>query len=708
MRELSRFRTAVGAVVVLATVVVSCVIAPIASAADALLETRTLFATERFTPSAAPTRLAGALPENLLAVRGETEAFQVVVNNTSGHDLSLDGRVTGLAAGGVTTELLRIGMVNVPTGSTGFGTPGGAYADPLPPLRAGAAGGALTIPAGQWGGVLVTFRVRTDAPAGDYPGAVELFSGNGGNEIVVSRQPFTLGVRAASGGSLLQSGAPGAFVTTVGVEAQQYWLGHTAMRNGVDKRFPGNASPADRMAQLAGLYAFLDEHNITPLDLGFGGPDKTGAMTCSYSNGGRVASFTFTAQLKERYFGVARAIEPGATQFPQRWFPYRTSGCDADSAEDDFTAVLDKHHSPSLKQDDALDPKAAAFWSTLARQWSAEGLYGTKTYVKNPFDEPSDATAAQRVQMNVDLPAANIALHKAVGKRAKVVLAGWPRDERKIKVCKPAKKGQKKACHTYEQDLYGNRKLWDGKGLDDVDVWMVPFSRMFGRISQPWLKAFGNKNRDREYINRLTAIRAKHKGGETWAYNFYTADRNTMQTTIDAPGTDPRLMYVLAAREGVTGLYISNLLMGWGSEDSPTMLDATHAKNGNPYAQVPYFKHPVYGLAAGWGTYIYPGYNPSLGLGTEADRNSAAGRPVSSLRMEALRDGEEDANLEIMYRNRFGQARLQSKLAALFPNKRYRTQNRTLGQVVFPSYDNTNMAQRMEQVRREMITELAA
>ncbi|MCW2972539.1 MAG: hypothetical protein JWN72_812, partial [Thermoleophilia bacterium] len=506
---------------------------------------------------------------------------------------------------------------------------------------------------------------------------------------VYASTPYNLHVRRPGGVGLLQPSSPGAFKTTVGVEGNQYWLGNTAMRNGVDKRFPGNQSPADRQAQLRGLYSFLAEHDIAPLDHGLATPDSGGSYSCA----------GFLGQLQS--YLTTLGDQP-------RWLPYRSQGCNHDDSGDDFTAVLDPKHTPTLKQDDTLDGRAPGFWKSVASAWSANGLFTSATYVKNPFDEPSDATAAQRVQMNVELPKANKALHAAVGKKAKVVLAGWPRDERKLKATK--KVGKKTASKLYEQDLYGNRKLWDGKGGDDVDVWMVPFSRMFGRITSPWMKSFqtnGKKiNRDREYINRLAAIRKTHKGGETWAYNFYTADKNTMQTTIDAPGTDPRLMYLLAAREGLTGMYISNLLMGWGNADSATRIDGTHFKNGDPYTQTPYFKHPIYGTAAGWGTYIYPGYSPQYGLTSETDRNSADGRPVSSLRMEALRDGTEDANLAIMYKNRFGQKKLEAKLATLFPNKPYRQQTKSLGQVVFPTYSNVGMAQRMEQVRREMITEL--
>ncbi|MBC7460434.1 MAG: DUF4091 domain-containing protein [Thermoleophilia bacterium] len=694
LQGFSHVRATVRAISALAVLGLLFIAVPLASGADALVEGRTLFETERFTPVGGPSnaRVGATLPEDVYALAGETEAFQFVIHNTSAATLELDGSIAGLPAG-VTGTLLRVASVNIPDGSSNYGTAGGTYTDPLPPLRATSSAGALSIPAGAWGGVLVSFNISAGAAAGDTPGTVELFANRG--KTVYGRSGFTLHVRRASGNPLLQAGATGSFMTTLGVEANQYWLGHTAMRNGADKRFPGNVSPADRTAQLAGLYAFLNEHGITPLDLGAAGVDGAGNGTCSLNG--------------TSFFDQARTYFANGALF-SRWMPYRSTGCDIDSGADDFTAVTDPKHTASLKQDDALDARAPGFWSNVSKAWSANGLFTTRTYVKNPFDEPSDATAAQRVQMNVELPKSNIALHKAVGTKAKIVLAGWPRDERRLKACK--KVGKKTPCRVYEQDLYGNRKLWDGKGADDVDVWMVPFSRMFGRVTSPWMKSFktgGTKiNRDREYINRLAAIRAKHRGGETWGYSFYTADKNTMQTTIDAPGTDARLQYLLAAREGLTGLYISNLLMGWGNPDTATKLDAVHYKNGDPYTQTPYFKHPVYGTAAGWGTYIYPGYSPQYGLTTETDRNSAAGRPVSSLRLEAMRDGQEDANLAIMYRNRFGQKKLEAQLAALFPNKPYRQQTRSLGQVVFPTYSNVDMAARMETVRRAMINELSS
>jgi hypothetical protein len=129
-------------------------------------------------------------------------------------------------------------------------------------------------------------------------------------------------------------------------------------------------------------------------------------------------------------------------------------------------------------------------------------------------------------------------------------------------------------------------------------------------------------------------------------------------------------------------------------------------RKGDPYDQALYFKHPIYGLAAGWGTFIYPGYVPSLGLDGETLRNSEGAVPVSSLRFEGLRDGTEFANLIISYRAAKGDAAVQAILKSIFPG-RYINYPSTLGNVMGPYYDNgSNLAQRIEAARRQMISEL--
>lgn len=677
---------------------------PAAHAADALMpETRTLFMTERFTPTSMRAPLAGAIqPHDVVTLRGEHEGFQFAIRNSTGAPLSLTARLTGdpaleaeRASGGIHLAALRVRMVDLPRGSTGMGTAGGRYADALPPFGSGAPG-RLSIEPGAWGGVAVLARVRTDARAGSYAGTLELVSGSGRSELVHARQAFTLSVR---GSTLLQAGAPGAFTTVMDVEGESYWLQHEAMRNG-PSRYP---TWPDRMAQVTGLMSFLDSRGITPATMRFGAPSTTGSYTCAYDPPGEVGRYAFRSQLTQRYFDQAREIDPGTARFSTRVAPNRTTGCNPDRATDDFHATYDRARTPGVKQDDVLHPRAASFFARVSGAWRSNSWFGRRTYTFNPFDEPGDATAAQRATMRTQVPAANVALHRAYGSRAKVALTSWPRDSRSRRICRPYGTGVR--CTTMSGDQFSNRAMWDGRGADDVDVWVAPISRLFGRTTPSTLRAYGAAaRRDREYANRLAGIRRAKSGRETWAYNFFTASRVMPQLTIDAPGTDARLQYWLLARDGHTGLYVSNLMLGWGA--TVQRLPNGLRRKGDPYAEASYFQHRQYGYAAGWGTFIYPGYNPGIGLVGEDARNSVRARPASSLRLEAMRDGQEDANLAAMYRTRFGNAALQAQMRAIFPGA-VRALPASLGNVVIPSWSNRNLSQRLEARRRAMIDRLA-
>ncbi len=675
-----------------------------AHATDALLpEHRTLFMTERFTPTTMRTPLAGWVqPHDIVTLRGEHEGFQFAVRNTTSAPLSVAARLTGdptleseRAAGRIDLTALRVRMVDLPRGSTGMGTSGGRYADPLPPFGSGAAG-RLTIDPGTWGGVAVLASVRTDARPGAYSGTLELTSGSGSTEVVHARQAFTLSVRSST---LLQAGAPGSFTTIMDVESESYWLQHEAMRNG-PSRYP---SWPDRMAQVTGLMSFLDSRGITPATMRFGAPSAAGNYTCAYDPPGNTGLYAFRSQLTQRYFDRARGIDPGTARFPTRVAPNRTTGCNPDRATDDFHATVDRQRTPGVKQDDVLHPRAGTFFTRVSSAWRANGWFGRRTYTFNPFDEPGDATAAQRATMRTQVPAANVKLHRAFGNRAKVVLTSWPRDSRSRKICRRYGSGTR--CTTMSGDQYSNRAMWDGRGLDDVDVWVSPISRLYGRTTPAALRAYGAKaRRDREYATRLAGIRRARAGRETWAYNFFTATRTMPQLTIDAPGTDPRLQYWLLARDGHTGLFVSNTMLGWGA--AVQRLPNGLRRKGNPYDEATYFQHRQYGYAAGWGTFIYPGYDPGLGLVSEEARNSERSRPASSLRLEAMRDGQEDANLAAMYRSRFGDRALQAQMRLIFPGS-VRALPRTLGNVVIPAWSNRNMAQRLETRRRAMINRIA-
>lgn len=680
--------------------------APAADAAT-MLPTQTLYLTERLTPAGPQVNHDGSvLPENLVALKGEREGFQIAVNNTSGGAVALgaqfstDAALAGpYTAGQISFELLRVGFVNVPQGSTRLRTAAGMYADPLPPIVNESTAGRLNIAAGAWGGLAVIAKVRTDAPAGTYAANLEMFTGDQGpNATTHVRVPFTLTVGNTR---LLQVGEAKSFKTVMNVEGDAYWLQHPDLRN----RPKGTDAWADRMAQLEGLMSFLDTRNITPLELPFANPAPTGAYSCSYTDKGLTAR-SFLSQMRDRYFAGSRDIDPSAAKYPVRMAPTQTYGCitsyDQRGAPVSFHGTLDKFRTPGVKQDDVYNPAASAFFRRVNGTWSQHGIFRRgATYVKSPFDEPGEASARQKATMKFEVPKANVALHQAFRSRAKVVLAAWPRDSRGKRVCRIVAGGSKR-CTNLTGDGFDNRTMWDGRGLDDVDVWMPHFSRIFGRTTPARVARDYKVNRTRDYANRLAGIR--RKGKETWVYNFYTASTVMPQVTIDAPGTDPRLQYLMLAREGHTGLFISNLMMGWGS--TATHPGSSLRRKGDPYEQALYFKHPLYGYAAGWGTFLYPGYVPALGLDGEARRNTPAATPVSSLRLEALRDGTEDANLIQTYRAAKGNAALQAKLRSIFPGAMVNLPS-TLGNVVGPRYDNGNMlAMRMERVRREMIAEL--
>ena len=689
------------AALVALALICTMLVAPAGSmAADALQPQRTLFLSERFSPSTMRAALTtGLQPHDVVVLRGEREGFQLALRNDTGRSLSLTPRIVvdpmldgERAAGRIELTPLRVGTVYVPRGSTGMGTRPGRYADPLPPFGSGAAG-RLAIAPGAWGGMVLLARVRTDARAGAYAGTVELVGADG---LVHARQPFTLSVRGAT---LLQPGAPGSFTTVMDVESEAYWLQHPALRNG-PSTYP---TWPDRMVQVAALMSFLDSRGVTPATMRFGAPSAAGTYSCSYDPPGGVGSFAFRSQLSLRYYDRARDLDPGVSQFPVRVAPTHTSGCNPDRTADDFDATVDRRRTPGVKQDDYLHPRAATFASRVAAAWRQHSWFGRRSYVFNPFDEPGDATAAQRATMRTQVPAANTILHRTFGSRAKVALTSWPRDSRPKTICRRYGTGSR--CTTMSGDQYSNRALWDGRGSDDVDVWVAPISRLFGRTTPLTLRAYGAAaRRDREYANRLASIRRARAGRETWAYNFFTATRTMPQLTIDAPGTDARLQYWLLARDGHTGLYVSNTMLGWGA--SVQRLPNGLRRKGNPWDEATYFQHRQYGYAAGWGTFIYPGYVPELGLAGEAERNTDDARPASSLRLEGMRDGQEDANLVAMYRARFGDAAARAQLRPIFPGA-VRALPRSLGNVVIPTWSNRNLAQRLETRRRAMIDRLA-
>jgi hypothetical protein len=146
--------------------------------------------------------------------------------------------------------------------------------------------------------------------------------------------------------------------------------------------------------------------------------------------------------------------------------------------------------------------------------------------------------------------------------------------------------------------------------FNDIDIWCVRYFYYFGR---------------------LTEVRARQKAGaDVWWYFYANRASSRIPTwVIDKGLTDERVIGWQAYQFNVNGLlyYQANR---WG-------LATTNAgyRNPDPYHD-PVTIHSGANYANGEAMFIYPGYEPSVGL------NDPYGPPRSSLRLEAIRDGLEE------------------------------------------------------------------
>jgi hypothetical protein len=144
--------------------------------------------------------------------------------------------------------------------------------------------------------------------------------------------------------------------------------------------------------------------------------------------------------------------------------------------------------------------------------------------------------------------------------------------------------------------------------FDDVDIWGVRYFYFFGRI--PALR------------------KQKAAGQEVWWYTYANARvADIPNFVIEKPNTDQRVWGWLMERWNVDGL-MNWALNQWVVAGSPSTYR-------DPY-QDPLSRSTRTRKANGDSSLIYPGYYPGYGL---TDPYAA---PVSSLRLEALRDGLED------------------------------------------------------------------
>jgi len=220
------------------------------------------------------------------------------------------------------------------------------------------------------------------------------------------------------------------------------------------------------------------------------------------------------------------------------------------------------------------------YLTQMARVYKEHG-WDTKSYlyVLDETTKQSEERAAERYARLLH------SADKATGAKVKFLLTDDPR---------PHSLGGVKTANTF---LY-----------DDVDIWTLRYYYFFGRIP---------------------AVQERQKAGkEIWWYSYVNDSvARTPSFVIDKPHIDSRAWGWLMEKWNVDGL----LNWGFNRWGKPATGNGWRDPYRNPLSLVKGATR-----SNGDTSLVYPGYYPRYGL----DRPTAA--PVSSLRLEALRDGLEE------------------------------------------------------------------
>jgi Domain of unknown function (DUF4091) len=220
------------------------------------------------------------------------------------------------------------------------------------------------------------------------------------------------------------------------------------------------------------------------------------------------------------------------------------------------------------------------YLANVCRVFSAHGW--TDKLIAYPVDEPN-TTSAERAADNLART-----LHKAsarAGFRANFLLTDDPRPTRV-------------ASHAANKFLF-----------NDVDIWCVRYYYFFGRVP---------------VLRKLQA-----RGAQVWWYPYYNSSVAKLPNfVIDKSLADERVWGWLMYQWKVDGMLYWGITR-WGNA-------LTGKGNRDPYKDPLSFKYRDGRVANGEASLIYPGYYPAYGL------NDKSAPPVSSLRLEALRDGFQD------------------------------------------------------------------
>ena len=170
-----------------------------------------------------------------------------------------------------------------------------------------------------------------------------------------------------------------------------------------------------------------------------------------------------------------------------------------------------------------------------------------------------------------------------------------------------------------------NGFLWDGQGCDDIDIWAVLSRRFYGSFATPVEKA-AHIDAARELRAAIGSARAR--GAAIWSFTYQSqANAGSPGYAATEPATDARVFGLWNGLEGMAGtLYADGL---------------TTYRGVDPYQSL---------AQDGQHVLLYPAL-------------AATDEPVSSLRLENLRDGIEDADLARMVVAAHGRSALLAILA---------------------------------------------
>ena len=317
----------------------------------------------------------------------------------------------------------------------------------------------------------------------------------------------------------------------------------------------GFSTLEERMATNESLFRFLAEHRISPASYGYGEPNSPQGYT-------RDARWW-----RDSAGNMEGQLTAAGGAFPVMRIPISSNR----ASPANYVGGLSPYRPESW----------CGYLGAVQSFWRQRGWAGSTTPYLYALDEPGNSADA--------LVARQAAVAHRCFPGARSILTGSPNTS--------------------------NRRLWDGRNGDDVDIWVPLARRYYGTFSSR-----SQSHRERSWFRSIAAARAH--GKTIWSYT-YTAVPGSPGFTATEPLSNSRLFLLWNALERTTGV-----LYG----DGVTTYDG-----GNPYGAVG--KH-------GEAVLLYPGVRA----------------PIASARLEQIRDGIEDWALYDLVRRRFGSSRVRAIL----------------------------------------------